>query len=88
MPISKALLLSFQLESAYEVAVRDMTRNGIDLEWNNVISIDQIEQSIAEIKVYHTVFRLSLKYAWEVVTSIHSFFTNVELQLRTHGKEV
>ena len=52
MPKSKALLLSFQLESAYEVAVRDITRNGIDLEWNNVISTDQIEQSIAEIKVY------------------------------------
>ena len=41
----------FQLESAYEVAVRDMTRNGINLEWNKIINADQIEQSIAEIKV-------------------------------------
>ena len=41
----------FQLETAYEVAVRDMPRNGIDIQWNKVINADQIEQSIAEIKV-------------------------------------
>ncbi|CAB3996140.1 Hypothetical predicted protein [Paramuricea clavata] len=38
------------LETAYEVAVRDMARNGIDIQWNKVINADQIEQSIAEIK--------------------------------------
>jgi hypothetical protein len=41
----------FQLESSYEVAVRDMRRNGIDLGWNKVISAGGIEESIAEIKV-------------------------------------
>jgi hypothetical protein len=44
------------LETAYEVAVRDMARNGIDIQWNKVINADQIEQSIAEIKV---LFRTS-----------------------------
>ncbi|CAB4028482.1 gamma-aminobutyric acid type B receptor subunit 2-like, partial [Paramuricea clavata] len=38
------------LETAYEVAVRDMPSNGIDIQWNKVINADQIEQSIAEIK--------------------------------------
>ncbi|XP_028397789.1 gamma-aminobutyric acid type B receptor subunit 2-like [Dendronephthya gigantea] len=38
------------LESAYEVVVRDMARNEIDVEWNKVINAEQIEQSITEIK--------------------------------------
>lgn len=49
--LSHAGLCVFQLESTYNVAVKNMGRNGIDLEWNKVISADQIEKSIAEIKV-------------------------------------
>lgn len=49
--LSHTGLCVFQLESTYNVAVKNMGRNGIDLEWNKVISADQIEKSIAEIKV-------------------------------------
>ena len=51
--VSHVGLCVFQLESTYNVAARDMARSGIHLEWNKIINIDQIEQSIAEIKVFY-----------------------------------
>ena len=49
----KLILFYFllQLESAYEVAVRDLAKNGIDIQWNKIINADDIKQSITEIKV-------------------------------------